>query len=216
MENNQYRTIEWLNKRKSVFKRDNYTCQNCGTFDPSSGTVNVFNKEENDIELHEYNSGSSDYILTSTKHGITLTIEFGWGTWLVTPILQVHHKKYIKDLMIWEYQDTDLITLCKSCHIETHKNNTINIFSRNGLLIESKLIEPKDLHYRKTHNYKPWTFVTKIGQEYSITSAYPSVSSLFIEEEIDKIEELQIIARKMVESFFMRFLPEYKSEIEIS
>ena len=54
MENNQYRTVEWLNKRKAIIGRDNCTCQNCGTFDPSAGIVTVFNKMENDIELHEY------------------------------------------------------------------------------------------------------------------------------------------------------------------
>jgi hypothetical protein len=30
--------------------------------------------------------------------------------------LQVHHKKYEGDKLPWEYQDSDLITLCKDCH----------------------------------------------------------------------------------------------------
>jgi hypothetical protein len=216
MENNQYRTLEWRNKRKSIIERDNYTCQKCGIFDPSSGTVTVFNKDENDIELHEYNSGSSDYILTSQKHGITLNIGFGWGTWLVTPILQVHHKKYIKDLVIWDYDDTDLITLCKLCHIETHKKSKIEIFSKNGILIESRLMEPNDLSYRKTHEIKPWTFVNKIGQDYSITSVHPLVNFMAMGEDMGRVEELQIIAQKMVKHFFKRFLPEYKTKIEVS
>ena len=33
--------------------------------------------------------------------------------------LQVHHKKYIKNSLIWEYKNNDLITLCDECHEET-------------------------------------------------------------------------------------------------
>jgi len=34
--------------------------------------------------------------------------------------LQVHHKKYKKGLMAWEYSDSDLITLCGKCHKKIH------------------------------------------------------------------------------------------------
>jgi len=37
--------------------------------------------------------------------------------------LHVHHKKYEKDKMPWEYDDENLITLCDSCHeMETEMN----------------------------------------------------------------------------------------------
>lgn len=32
------------------------------------------------------------------------------------PILNVHHKLYIIDREIWEYDDDDLITLCQKCY----------------------------------------------------------------------------------------------------
>jgi hypothetical protein len=35
--------------------------------------------------------------------------------------LNVHHKKYIKDKKIWEYDDNNLSTLCESCHKEVHE-----------------------------------------------------------------------------------------------
>lgn len=35
-------------------------------------------------------------------------------------ILQVHHKKYIKNKHPWEYSDDILITLCKGCHAKEH------------------------------------------------------------------------------------------------
>jgi len=214
METNHYRTIEWLAKRKAIIERDNCTCQNCGTFDPSSGIVTVFNKKENDIELHEYNSGSSDYILTSHKHGITLNIEFGWGTWLVTPILQVHHKKYITDYKIHEYPDSDLVTLCKACHTDFHKENKINIYDHNNNIIDSRLMDPKDQDYRKSHSFKPWTFVNKIGNEYSIASVQPQLTFFVMENELERADELKITAYEMFEYFFERFLPNYKPKLD--
>lgn len=36
--------------------------------------------------------------------------------------LNVHHRKYIKNKKIWEYDNDDLITLCDSCHNEVHKH----------------------------------------------------------------------------------------------
>lgn len=35
-------------------------------------------------------------------------------------VLQVHHKKYVSGRKIWEYPQTDLITLCKGCHAREH------------------------------------------------------------------------------------------------
>ena len=35
-------------------------------------------------------------------------------------VLQVHHKKYIQGKKPWEYNQQDLITLCKGCHAREH------------------------------------------------------------------------------------------------
>ena len=34
--------------------------------------------------------------------------------------LEAHHKLYIRDKRIWEYQDSQLEVLCKKCHLEKH------------------------------------------------------------------------------------------------
>jgi hypothetical protein len=34
--------------------------------------------------------------------------------------LCVHHKRYIKNRMIWQYDNYDLITLCEDCHQSIH------------------------------------------------------------------------------------------------
>lgn len=35
--------------------------------------------------------------------------------------LHVHHKRYVKGRMAWEYEDGDLTTLCKDCHESGHE-----------------------------------------------------------------------------------------------
>lgn len=40
--------------------------------------------------------------------------------------LQVHHLRYFKDRMPWDYEDCYLVTLCEVCHSMCYKNNVIN------------------------------------------------------------------------------------------
>lgn len=66
-------------------------------------------------------------------------------------IMHVHHKRYIKDKMPWEYDDTDLITLCEQCHENETESNSVmylqykelrDVFKSKGLsmsLLESIL-----------------------------------------------------------------------------
>jgi len=212
MYKDHYRTIEWQAKRNAILNRDNFTCKSCGVFDPSSGTVTIYNPDEKDIELHKYDSSSCEYQLTSQKNGITLKIDFHWGTWLVMPILQVHHKRYIENLKIWEYDNNDLTTLCKACHTNTHKETEIEIFSYQGSFIQKKLFEPLDQSYRPTHNFKPWTFISKDGEQYNISDVNPFVSYFVFGNEIDKINERRLLANNLVGSFFRRFFPDYSNE----
>ena len=64
----QLKDKRWKKLANKIRKRDNYTCQLCGS--------------------HEH--------------------------------LQVHHKKYIKDRLAWEYDEENLITLCSECHKKVH------------------------------------------------------------------------------------------------
>lgn len=41
--------------------------------------------------------------------------------------LQVHHKRYIKGRMAWDYPDWYLITLCENCHKVAHSNGEIPV-----------------------------------------------------------------------------------------
>jgi len=47
--------------------------------------------------------------------------------------LRVHHKRYIKGLLPWEYKDKYLITLCDECHSKIHGHENLHAKYRKGL-----------------------------------------------------------------------------------
>jgi 5-methylcytosine-specific restriction endonuclease McrA len=51
--------------------------------------------------------------------------------------LNVHHKKYIKGLMAWEYPDWFLVTLCQRCHEKEHKHTEIPVLEELPALDKS-------------------------------------------------------------------------------
>lgn len=205
----QYRTQEWLQLRSYIIKRDNYSCQNCGTFNPAEGWVSVKNDQLNDLELHNYDSNTCQYHISSHRTGITLSIDYGWGIWLVTPILQVHHKKYIQERMPWEYAEEDLITLCNECHNIYHSESLIPIYDKLLNLIEQRHFVPEDNNTGRKHNFKPWVFVNNFGGNYDLTSVHPSLSFLVLAEDLHRINQMEQEANKMYDSFMERFFPDY-------
>jgi hypothetical protein len=36
-------------------------------------------------------------------------------------VLHVHHKRYIRGRLAWEYEDRDLVVVCEACHDEQHE-----------------------------------------------------------------------------------------------
>lgn len=51
--------------------------------------------------------------------------------------LQVHHRHYINGLDPWEYKDSELVTLCESCHSFVHNYDEIPIYQ----LLEGNLVK---------------------------------------------------------------------------
>ena len=50
-------------------------------------------------------------------------------------VLQVHHKRYYTGMLAWEYDDSDLVTLCQECHSKIHKLFPVQVFiNNNGIL----------------------------------------------------------------------------------
>ena len=69
-------------------------------------------------------------------------MDFGIN-WLVLPILQVHHKRYIENKAKWDYDNSDLVTLCKDCHNLVHESLEIPLFEKNEDLYKRKSIHQR-------------------------------------------------------------------------
>lgn len=78
--------------------------------------------------------------------------------------LQVHHKRYISGRMAWDYDNNDLITLCRNCHYSIHSEELkasctdLSISTKNFVIYRSIMSDD---------NFKPNERIL-----YSIFSAY--------------------------------------------
>jgi 5-methylcytosine-specific restriction endonuclease McrA len=74
--------------------------------------------------------------------------------------LQVHHKKYIKGRMAWDYPNSILITVCGECHLFIHNTNVIKseketfkkqIKEKPKVAIKIKNLTKKQKRYRELY-----------------------------------------------------------------
>jgi len=125
------KTDEWKSKRLEILDRDNFRCINCGGYETE------FLKKKNSINEFSLIWSQIKFIFWTDINGKGRTSK------LITPKgepdksynLQVHHKKYIINKLPWDYLNNDLETLCNYCHTEVHRNETIPIYSEDGLSI---------------------------------------------------------------------------------
>jgi 5-methylcytosine-specific restriction endonuclease McrA len=216
MNNERFIAKEWLDKRKQILSRDNYTCQNCKSFNPSLGLVEYYRPDDNGLELHEYESspGTSFYRISSEKNGITVEMDFGLN-WLVLPTMQIHHKLYIENRQLWEYEDSHLVTLCKDCHTLVHKNIDIPLFNDLGILVDKKKYPPEEDDKKLSHDFVPWIFINMDygTREYKLATVNATLGIFIMSSEFDKIEEIRTEALNMYEYFMEKFLPRMNNGI---
>ncbi len=143
--NNNYKSPEWRRKRKIILNRDNYTCIDCGAFNPMCGTV--FRQSNSNFEKHDYTyfrlAGWNHYKIYSDKIGRTIEVDLH-NCRFVFATMQVHHCKYVMEKNLWEYDDIDLVTLCKTCHTKRHEESEIAFFDINNKYLYSKKLIPLD------------------------------------------------------------------------
>ncbi|WP_346856470.1 hypothetical protein [uncultured Draconibacterium sp.] len=111
--NDLLQTDEWIMRRNEIVNRDKNQCTKCGspkTFWYNGG--NYFTLER----WRKVKGGSKKILISSsvkTDHPI---------------YLHVHHKYYILERLPWEYGNTELITLCDTCHWELHQEEGVKIY----------------------------------------------------------------------------------------
>jgi len=111
-----------------------------------------------------------------------------------------------------EYENDDLITLCKECHNAVHEKIEIPIYDSNLNLITKKLFTPEDNNTGRKHDFKPWVFVNNYTGKYQFSSVHPSVGFFVMAKDMNRMAELEKIANEMYANFMERFLPDYKTK----
>lgn len=102
----------WLEKRKEIIERDKGICQDCG----KKGINSI---DENWVKF-SFEKGSVKKLKKHRKGNI----------------LNVHHKVYYYDPILgnkffpWDYDNSDLVTLCSECHKNLHKRQTIDVINK--------------------------------------------------------------------------------------
>lgn len=123
-------TKEWLEKREEIVKRDNYACTKCNTKSDQKvpGMQSIYIRPIPEDEYLE--------LLDDIKtHCFSKDIEKKVPKFTLTNnpvLLQVHHTYYSLDKLPWEYENKSLITLCSSCHLDFHLNNTVPVYDKNN------------------------------------------------------------------------------------
>jgi len=197
----------WASKRLEIITRDNFTCQECKKFNPSLGEVVIIDDDTGHMEIHRYEQNS--YLFYSSLFERSINFEFGCDTYLVCPILQVHHLKYINQRAIWEYDNADLLTLCKECHRKWHKSKEIPVYDADMNRIENRIFNPIDNGIGRRHKYKPWVCVSydNNNEEYKLANIDPLITILVLDAENGDIVEAE--SKKMLDYFIRKYLPDY-------
>jgi hypothetical protein len=132
-------TDEWQRRREEIVSRDNHKCIVCGV------TKTIHLTDERKRHFHVW----VDYKPISELSADTLANLIGKtellksdeeGQLLGPQItiadkhyhLEVHHKCYILNRLPWQYEDTDLCTVCNWCHLHFHQQTTVPIYSADG------------------------------------------------------------------------------------
>ena len=121
-----YNDPRWIEKSNSIKSRDNYTCQLCHAFNPMQEGL-VFVQQGKYETYHQYITDRSSYIIHVKDFEFTINFDFYSGFHLAMPRLNVHHKVYFRNRMLWDYPDDCLVTLCENCHHYIHSLSDIGV-----------------------------------------------------------------------------------------
>lgn len=108
------RTEDWKKRRDYIVNRDGKKCQKC--------------------QLPETTMWSG-----VTPFGVYYsTTEEGLKHFIKPCRLEVHHKLYYLNRLPWDYDDSQLTTLCSECHEEEHETNQILVYFDDKTLVTNK------------------------------------------------------------------------------
>ena len=111
------KTDEWKQKREEILKRDGYKCTKCGRME----TTDYYNPKTKKTTYHWFDDPEG-----WPNNGIVEDADKHYH-------LEIHHHIYVINRLAWEYDNSDLTTLCNWCHWDFHKENRITVYSEDKL-----------------------------------------------------------------------------------
>ena len=135
-------SFEWQEKRSEIIERDGNICNNCKA--QVTTLINRFphrkkTKEEEQEYKNRMRKAWDEVVRMYESFGLPSSQSPKFSEDIEIPleitdkhiILHVHHKYYIRHRKAWEYDNEALITLCSTCHQDTHDKNSIPVYSNN-------------------------------------------------------------------------------------
>ena len=118
------RTKEWSDRREEIIDRDGCMCSMC----QKRATSNFYDSNSKENIYLWY--GEEKVATVTNTEGKTIYSE------AYIPIdqadkpysLHVHHRLYVLERLPWEYDNSELITLCNWCHWKTHEETVIPVY----------------------------------------------------------------------------------------
>jgi len=128
-------TQEWKSFRETVLLKDKNRCTVCGTKKSKiirNNHVREFTEEEIEKQkiLDEIEFELHPQYLDIFDEKIKLKPAARIGEILDMPLyLHAHHNFYIFGKLPWEYNPSDLKSMCEKCHTKFHKVNTVAFYT---------------------------------------------------------------------------------------
>jgi hypothetical protein len=120
-------TVEWEEKRKSIVSRDFGCCQKCD----KPETMPHYDEEHRHV-FHLWSVDIGENICVDEDGGL-----YDDNVQMVQADkpyhMEVHHKRYIKNRLPWQYCDEDLETLCNWCHWDFHLKNQVEVYTEDEI-----------------------------------------------------------------------------------
>ena len=118
------KTDEWKQKSEEILKRDGYKCTSCGHRE----TIEHFDTKTKQTKHYWFDDDK------------WIVNQYGEEEPLVNAViadrpyhLEIHHHIYVVNRLAWDYDDSELTTLCNWCHWDFHKNNELTVYSEDKL-----------------------------------------------------------------------------------
>lgn len=143
-------SLEWQEKRSEIIERDGNICNNCKA--QVTTLINRFphrkkTKEEEQEYKNRMRKAWDEVVRMYESFGLPSSQSPKFSEDIEIPleitdkhiILHVHHKYYIQTNRAWQYDNDALITLCSTCHQDTHNKNTIPVYSDESMIEQLNL-----------------------------------------------------------------------------